>query len=212
MPSRNRVKVYGENVFYHIYNRGVNKMKIFYDDEDYGVFLNLLKRYLSIEPVKDKKGREYASLYNEIELLAFCLMPNHFHLLVFQHDTAAMTKLMRGVCVSYGTYFNKKYKRQGPVFQERYKANMIANEEYLEHISRYIHLNPIDIKDYKTTYLTYPYSSIGYYLGRQSSSWVRFKRIHSVANKDRYRAFLADYEDAHEMLKTIKDELATSKE
>lgn len=123
-----------------------------------------------------------------------------------------MTKLMRGVCVSYGAYFNKKYKRQGPVFQERYKASMIANEEYLEHISRYIHLNPVDIKDYKTTYLTYPYSSIWYYLGRQSSSWVRFERIHSVANKDRYRAFLADYEDAHEMLKTIKDELATSKE
>jgi putative transposase len=212
MPSRNRVKLYGEDMFYHVYNRGVNKMQIFYDEEDYGVFLNLLKRYLSKEPVKDKKGREYRSLYGELELLAFCLMPNHFHLLVFQHDAVAMTQLLRGVCVSYGTYFNKKYQRQGPVFQERYKASMIMHEGYLQHISRYIHLNPMDIQGYKANYLHYPYSSVGYYLGRQSGTWVRPGRIHSVADKEKYQAFLADYEDAHEMLNVIKGELATDEE
>src|ERR1043166_5683188 len=125
MASRNLEKIYLEESVYHIYNRGINKRRIFLEDVDYAVFLNLLKRYLDKEPTKDRKGREYEWLHNRIELLAFCLMPNHFHLLLYQKDPEAMTRLLRGVCTSYTGYFNKKYKRMGPLFQDRFKASLI---------------------------------------------------------------------------------------
>lgn len=108
MPSRNIVKLYDVNTYYHIYNRGIEKRKIFLDGEDYAVFLNLLKRYLDKEPVKDSKGREYFWLANDLQVVAFCLMPNHFHILLYQIEKDAMTKLLRAVCTSYTTYFNKK--------------------------------------------------------------------------------------------------------
>ena len=208
MPSRNRVKIYGEDVYYHIYNRGVNKARIYYDAEDYAVFLNLLRRYLDADPTKDKKGREYTSLYGQLELLAYCLMPNHFHMLIYQIDREAMTKLMRGVATSYSAYFNKKYHRKGPLFQERFKASMITSDGYLEHISRYIHLNPIDIRSPDSSYLDYAYSSIGFYLGKQAASWVRPERILSSKDRHKYRKFLQDYEDVHRSLDAIKRELA----
>ena len=206
MPSRNRVKIYAEEAYYHVYNRGVNGSNIFIDGKDYAVFLNLLKRYLAQKPSKDKKGREYLSLYGQIELLAFCLMPNHFHLLVYQDNRDAMTQLLRGVATSYSTYFNKKYDRFGPLFQERFKASMITNDAYLQHISRYIHLNPMDAQ--QGNYLEYPYSSIGYYVGRQSASWVVPARIYDDTERDQYVAFLQDYEDMHDLLKGIEHELA----
>ena len=80
MPSRNSRKEYVPETMYHVYNRGHNKDKIFLDDNDYAVFLNLLKRYLSKTVVTDEKGRPYEQLRDEVELVAFCLMPNHFHL------------------------------------------------------------------------------------------------------------------------------------
>lgn len=111
MPSRHIEKIYGEDCYYHIFNRGVNRRDIFKDKNDYAVFLNLIKRYLSPEPIKDKQGREYPSYNNQIKLLAYCLMPNHYHLLVLQSDKEAMTKLMKSVCTAYTMYFNKKYQK-----------------------------------------------------------------------------------------------------
>ena len=82
MPARNIVKQYDVDSYYHVYNRGVNKRKIFVDDEDYVVFLGLLKRYLGSGNEKDKYNRDYQSFYEELDLLAYCLMPNHFHSMV----------------------------------------------------------------------------------------------------------------------------------
>ena len=204
MPSRNRVKQYTENGFYHVYNRGVNKQIIFRESDDYHVFLNLFKRYLSTNPVVDKKGREYPWLKQEIELMAYCLMPNHFHLLLFQIDREAMTKLLRAVCTSYTGYFNKKYGRVGPLFQGVFKASLISSEAYLQHISRYIHLNPAD-------YLAWEYSSLRYYLGQKTADWLNPGLILEMFNDTSYLDFLADYGEHKKMLEEIKYELANSK-
>ncbi|OGL40319.1 hypothetical protein A3J32_02480 [Candidatus Saccharibacteria bacterium RIFCSPLOWO2_02_FULL_46_7] len=203
MPSRNRVKEYVPDSYYHIYNRGVNKRRIFIDDQDYAVFLNLLKRYLDSKPTKDKQGREYGWLYGHLELLAFCLVPNHFHLLIYQRDPTAMTHLLRGVGTSYSTYFNKKYKRVGPLFQERFKASRISKDEYLQHISRYIHLNP-------ENYRTWEFSSLPYYLGKKQSDWVRPKMILDLFESDEYENFVSDYLSYKRELDGIKHELANS--
>jgi putative transposase len=157
MPSRNLVKIYISDSYYHIYNRGANKQDIFLEPQDYAVFLNLLKRYLRRQPEKDNKGREYESFYDILELLAFCLMPNHFHLFVYQHRPDAITQLLRGVATSYTGYFNKKYKRTGPLFGDRFKASLINDDDYLLHITRYIHLNAANYKKYE-------WSSLPYYL------------------------------------------------
>lgn len=204
MPSKNRVKVYLENSYYHLYNRGVNKRVIFKDEEDYAVFLNLLKRHMAPESQKDKKGREYVNLYQDIELLAFCLMPNHFHLFIYQHTQSAIKDLMRLVLMSYTTYFNKKYRRIGPLFQDTYKASLITNDNYVLHISRYIHLNPRE-------YRSWPYSSLAYFIGAKTANWVRPSRVLDMfSGKDDYLKFVADYVDYKRELDTIKSKLANS--
>lgn len=204
MPSRNSRKIYLPDSYYHIYNRGVNKRRIFLDDEDYRVFLNLLKRYLSDKPEKDNKKREYPWLQPEINLLAYCLMPNHFHLLVYQITEHGFHKLLKNVCGSYTKYFNHKYQRVGPLFQDRYKASMIIKDDYLQHISRYIHLNP---REYKT----WQYSSLPYYIEKKKAEWIAPSRILELfTSRETYADFMADYEDYKRILKSVEEELANS--
>lgn len=201
MPSRNRLKFYASDAFYHVYNRGVEKRRIFQDEEDYAVYLNLFKRYLSNHPVFDRSGREYEHLKDRIELLCFCLMPNHYHLIIYVHDETAMTRLLQGVNTSYTAYFNKKYKRVGPLFQDRYKASNIFSDSYLLHISRYIHLNP-------ENWQKWPYSSLSFYLGNKKAEWLSPERILELFEGDDYQAFVSDYEANKRALEEIKSELA----
>jgi putative transposase len=202
VASRNSRKIYLQNTHYHLYNRGVNKRSLFLDDEDYLVFLNLFKRYLSRKPEVDYKNREYPWLYNDIELLAFCLMPNHFHLLVYQLEEDAIKRLVKNVCGTYTIYFNKKYRRIGPLFQDRFKASMILDEEYLYHISRYIHLNP-------KNYLEWPYSSMHFYTGQKKAEWLQPHRILELfKDPEDYLLFVKDYEDQKQILDEIKTSLA----
>lgn len=202
MPSRNTVKQYDVDAFYHVYNRGVNKRVIFKDSRDYAVFLSLLKRYLSKEIINDARGRPYVNLHEKLELLAFCLMPNHFHLLLYQRDMESITHLLHAVSSAYTVYFNRRYKRVGPLFQGIFKASKISTDDYVLHISRYIHLNP---KEYKA----WEFSSLSYYLGKKKSEWVRPERILDMFDSlKEYRAFLRDYEDQKRMMDELKYELA----
>lgn len=203
MPSRNILKSFAADNYYHIYNRGVAKQVIYHDEEDYTVFLSLLKRYLDIEPHKNRRGAVYEHMRDEVELLAYCLMPNHFHLLFYLKEEQAITRLMRAVCTTYTAYYNKKYSRVGTLFQGRYKASPITSDEYLQHISRYIHLNPKD-------YLEWPYSSLGAYMGRQQIDWLIPGKIQGLfdGGPTEYRTFLKDYEGHKAALEEIKHELA----
>lgn len=216
MPSRNAIKLYAPKRFYHIYNRGLNKSLIFNDDLDYRIFLDYLK--VALLPLSEIQKSELAvELMNrklrrhhypdEIELLAYCLMPNHFHLFVYQHTAHAIRDLMRSIMGGYVQYFNKRHKRIGPLFQGRYKASIITEEKYLWHVSRYIHLNPMDIGQ---DFHAYNYSSLAYYMGFKNSKWVKPKRILELHNNSQtnYQKFLLDYEDYHQTLNEIKKELA----
>lgn len=204
MPSKNSLKKDVEDSYYHIYSRGVNRSPIFLSHGDYVVFFGLLKRYLSVKPAKNENGVIYPHFYNEVELLAFCLMPTHFHLLIYQHDQMAMQNLMRALMTSYSMYFNKRYKRSGPLFEGRYRAVLINSEPYIFHISRYIHLNP-------DNWQTYPYSSLAYYRNELSAEWIKPDRIVSLfGSKDEYLDFVADYEDYEQQLISVKDNLAHS--
>lgn len=207
MPGRNIHKTYTDDTFYHVYNRGLNRMDIFKDDDDYRVFLNLLKRTLGVEVQVDLKKREYPNFHDKLELVTYCLMPNHFHLLIRTKDKPKLLpELMRSVMTAFVMYFNKKYKRKGVLFGERYRALPITEDAQLWHISRYIHLNPLDVDE---NYKKYPYSSIGYYIGRKSSDWIQPDEIKHMFReaKQGYLEFLEDYEDKKAELKEVKREL-----
>lgn len=204
MPSRNVLKVDVADSYYHIYARGASKKDIFLEDIDYVFFLSLLKRYLSHERITNSVGIPYEKLSDDIELLTYCLMSNHFHLLVYQIQEGAMQRLMRGVMTAYSRYFNSKYRRSGSLFESRYKASRIANDAYLMHISRYIHLNPKKWADY-------PYSSLRFYRPHQPLDWLSPEKILDMfPSSDAYYEFVADYEEAKEKLAFIKHELANN--
>ncbi|MFZ1301103.1 MAG: transposase [Candidatus Microsaccharimonas sp.] len=139
-------------------------------------------------------------------MLCYCLMPNHFHLLVYQVNDHAMQRLMRGVMTAYSRYFNKKYRRSGSLFESRYKASRISGDYYLMHITRYIHLNPSDWRHY-------PYSSLQYYLQTSDADWLQEGRILDLfSSREKYSEFVEDYESVKESLALIRDELASDEE
>lgn len=202
MPGKNLARQFVPESYYHIYNRGVNKRKIFLDAKDYSFFSGLFARHLSPKPQNDAKGREYLWLRNNITVAAYCWMPNHFHLLIYQNEERDMARLMMSVCTAYTMYFNKKYKRRGPLFENNYRASLISEDVYLQHISRYIHLNPAGYK-------TYRYSSYLDYIKEPSQKWISPGIILDLfRSKKEYRSFVADYKSARDELSVLKHELA----
>lgn len=215
MPAKNRIKPYVENGYYHVYNRGVEKRKIFLDDQDYRVFLHLLKTYLSppkknalhplaeVSKFKPVRVRPIPNFHEKITLLAYCLLPNHFHLLLHQQPREGMQKMMRSLCTTYAMYFNRKYERTGSLFQDIYKAAWVGEgdtgDAYLLQLSRYIHLNPrFELTGINP--VNWQYSSYQYYLGKKVAQWINpqpilnyFSRLapkSSDETTDRYQKFV----------------------
>ena len=152
MPCKYHIRTFVEGGYYHIFNRGVEKRPICRDAEDYNAFLYFLESAVSL-PDPNKRQRRM-NFYDYITMQAFCLMPNHFHFLLQQKRNITIDKFMQSFIVAYTMYFNKKYKRVGSIFQGTYKAKQVTEDEYLLHVSRYIHENPRDIGQDP---LTYPY-------------------------------------------------------
>lgn len=221
MAAKNSRKAYVEKGYYHIYNRGVEKRNIFLDPQDYGVFLAYLKEYLSPKDEnalfaklsdpnisaqeKDKtlKLLRLNNFYNEIFLLAFCLMPNHFHLLIKQSDALSIDKFMNSLALRYVIYFNRKYKRTGGLFQDVYKAVSVETDEQLLHLNRYIHQNPLGKNKLpqKSTLSDFLYQPSSYpeYLGQRKTDWIIKDEVLSYFSKNNpkfsYQAFVEQTED-----------------
>jgi putative transposase len=209
MPGKNALKIYIENGHYHIYNRGVEKREIFKDDQDYSVFLSYLKDYLSPkDPVTLSRKltnlhllpEERAAIssklrmnnfYREITLLSFCLMPNHFHLLLKQANADGIDKFLRSIGTRYSMYFNRKYDRIGPLYQGRYKAVIIESNPLLLYVSRYIHKQALDLKSPQP-------SSYPEFIGERNITWVQpgeildyFSRTYSIT----YQKYVMEKDD-----------------
>lgn len=208
MPAKNAIKQYLEGGVYHIYNRGINKADIFFGDNDYKVFLYFLKTYLLEIDLNNEKEIDYAyqkrNFSDSVELWAYCLMPNHFHFLIKQRTAKDISEFMRCLMTSYVLFINKKYDRQGPLFQGRYKAILVDEDRYLLHLSRYIHANPLDLKiDEKfltlNTLEKYSYSSYGEYVGKRGTKWIKPSSIlemlgHVDKNSLLYENFMKSYD------------------
>jgi putative transposase len=211
MPARNASKIYLEDGYYHISNRGVDKQRIFLDSQDYAVFSGYLKDYLSprdekalLKVVSDpqisaqEKNRLTRNMClnnfsSEITLMAYCLMPNHFHLFVKQNSSDAIKRLMLSLGTRYTMYFNRKHQRVGTLYQGVYKAALIDDEAHYLHISRYIHQQAI--KQGAEEKQEFP-SSYPEYLGLRKTEWVHPEEILSFFSdnlpKSSYRAFVTE--------------------
>lgn len=217
MPTRITPLV--NDQYYHIYNRGVASSPTFSFKKDYERFLLCLSYYrfdnlpsrLSRLLQLDKDEREKIVLglkktdHKIVDLIAFCLMPNHFHLLLKQVKDGGVSRFMKQITDSYTRYFNTKYQRVGPLFQGVFKAVRIETDEQLLHVSRYIHLNPLVsmvVRD--EHFLNYRWSSLRSYLNKNSDE-VNPNSIltHFKSNKD-YLKFVMDQADYGKELERIK--------
>lgn len=191
MPAKNSRKTYVENGYYHIYNRGVEKRVIFLDKQDYSVFLSYLKSYLlpknekelyerladpnisSSERGKVLKLLKLNNFHKEITLLAYCLMPNHFHFFVRQKSIGTIDVFMNSLATRYTMYFNHKYKRVGHLYQGVYKAVLVKSDKQFIHLSRYIHKQALPNQP----------SSYSDYTLRSKTEWVHPEEVLAYFSK-----------------------------
>ena len=206
MPGKNVLKDYRPNTYYHLYNRGVDKQKIFRDEKDFKKFLGYLKLYLTPINLQGSSLQAPVRLknyYGKVRLHAYCLIPNHYHFLLYQVDIDGINHFMRSLATKCSLYFNKKYKRVGPLYENIFKAVEIKTETQLTYISKYIHRNPVDILTTRMFLEDYKYSSYSNYLGRFSQSWVETSEILSYFKKQSYQNFVEEQEERDVV--TIKD-------
>ena len=185
LPTKNLHRIDEESIYAHVYNKGVEKRIIFNDEEDYKVFIGFLKDYLTAPKSPDSIKKTFKvhnrifrgtphqpkNYLNQVELIAYCLMPDHFHLLLHQVTKNSLEKFIRSLCTRYSMYFNKKYKRSGALFEGPYKSVQVKGELQLIHLSRFFHH-------------TGGYCSYQEYLGKRVTPWIKPQVILSQFNRE----------------------------
>lgn len=213
MPCR--LETLTNNEYYHVYNCGVEKRKIFNESNDFNHFLECIFFYQNTNPLTKFSQRHFTrrecKIENKIkylgEIIVYCLMSNHFHLIIKQLKENGISTIMRKFSNSYSKYFNAKYSRIGPLFQGSFKVKRIMTNEQLLHLSRYIHLNPYVSKVVEDP-LDYIWSSLKDYLSRSKHSLINKTIITSqFSTPTDYKKFVLDYSDYALSLEQIKHEI-----
>lgn len=201
---------------YHVFNRGVAKGDIFKDENDYASFLERIRLILGFKnpiihrvynssfrprPIKIKPFPE-----NSFEIISFCFMPNHFHLIIRQNGKTSISKFISKLCTSYSMYFNKKYERTGGLFQDIFKAVNVPKNNYLLWLSAYIHQNPavaglvFDLKRWK-------WSSYNEYMNPEGENQICNKSLILEQFKDGEEGYLKFIDTSFKAIKQKKFEL-----
>lgn len=179
-----RIHSFAPGEYYHIYSRGVDKRHIFLDENDRQRFIKLLfwgngKAFLSSHNHRDLSlseciKRAPTKREPDVFIGAYCLMPNHFHLLIKERDPAGVSRFMRKILTGYSMYFNIKHERTGQLFESSFKTQHVIDDIHLKHLFTYIHLNPkkillphgnFDEEILLEKLASYPYSSFNDYMG-----------------------------------------------
>ncbi|HVZ11767.1 MAG TPA: transposase [Patescibacteria group bacterium] len=207
MPTRIVPLVNGE--YYHVFNRGVARMPIFLTNRDYERFKNTFTYYkyphkFAKFSVSFSKDELIKSSENIIEIVSYCLMPNHFHFLLKQTKDNGIMNFIRMTTISYAKYFNIKRKRKGPLFEGQFKVVHVESNEQLLHLSRYIHLNPI-VSHVINDLDLFKWSSYLEYLQKTSevicANEIILDQFKSI---DSYEKFVLDHKEYGEKLENIK--------
>jgi putative transposase len=206
---------------YHIFNRGSNKQIIFLDDTDRTRFLFLIL-YFQSPTILQNIGRSVRhfvkhSVFNInkdvereivderfVEVLGFCLMPNHFHLIVKEAKEGGISRYMQRLLNAYTKYFNTKYKKSGHLFQGPYRAVHVRDDRQLIHLSAYIHRNPRELKGWTGKEEKYRWSSYQDFISENRWGGLLMPELISeqFKSKDEYKKFVKT-----SLAKIFKEEL-----
>jgi putative transposase len=165
--------------YYHLYNRGNNRQEIFLERKNYSLFILLIRQHL---------------IKNKVDIIAYCLMPNHYHLLVYLNDEN-LSQIMQSFSLAYTKSINQHFKRVGSLFQGRFQAKHVDTDEYLLHLSRYIHLNPV-----KANLVKHPqewdFSSYSGYIGLQDNNLIKPEKVvEYFSSPNAYQQFVESFQD-----------------
>jgi len=218
MPDVRKI-IFGNEEIYHVFNRGIDRRPTFTTKRDYYRALETLEYYrfanhtmrfsyyqsLPFQERSEIKEQLYQGNEARVNILAYCLMPNHFHLLLQQKKEFGISRFMADFTNSYTKYFNAKHERVGPLFQGLFKAVHIESDEQLMHIVRYIHLNPVVSYICSLENLeNFPYSSYREYLSSNLHPFVSPISLDFFKSIDQFKEFTSDQIDYGRQLEKIK--------
>jgi len=203
--------------FYHIYNRGTDKRVIFTDINDHNRFVLLLRLCNSATQVdishKLREGLSFTELMSIdvserlVDIGAYCLMPNHFHLIMRENQESGISRFMKKLLTAYSMYFNKKHKRTGGLFEGPFRATHADTDEYLKYLFAYIHLNPVKMIDpeWKENGIADRMKAKEYLAGYGFSSYLDYmsdkKREEGVIlNKQAFPEYFSDFREFDEFI------------
>ena len=206
-----KIQLFSGGVF-HVYTRSIGELKVFNNPQDFIRMRKILhyykkEKFISYSHFLELTPQFQEKIINEdspqyVEIISYCLMPTHLHLILYQSQEPGISKYMEKVLKSYALYFNKKNRRKGPVWAGRFSNVLVENDEQLLHLTRYIHLNPV------TAYLVekpedWEFSSYQEYIGKEKEklcSWENFIEI----NPEWYVKFVEERKDYQRELEKIK--------
>lgn len=143
-----RKQSFASGEYYHLYNRGTEKRKIFLNKKDYDYFLFLMYICNTRKSIKLRDvGENFEREETIVDIGAYCLMPNHFHILIREKIEGGISKYMLKLMTGYSMYFNKRYERTGKLYEGVFKSSLLDKDTYLKYIYSYIHLNPAKLQD-----------------------------------------------------------------
>ncbi len=211
--------------FYHMYNKSMDAFSPFSNSAYSQHFMNLVWYYRSSrckvsyscynnapEELKDRFRKDIVnSEYFQVEILAYCIMPTHYHFLLRQNSKWGILKFMNNVSNAFTRFYNLLNDRKGPIFIPRYKSRIIHTEEQLIHVSRYIHLNPYSSEIVKSfdNLFRYRFSSIMEYLYQATlvNTLIILNTGYFLNNRNKYKSFItnrAEYQKSLEVIKHVK--------
>ncbi|MBI2196671.1 transposase [Candidatus Daviesbacteria bacterium] len=214
-----RKLVFREGEIYHIFNRGIERRTTFTEKREFERMQKLVKFYRHkdipvrfsqvIQQPEEIREKLLAALYKSeraVDILSYCLMPNHFHFMLKQNTDKGISSFISNITNAYTKYFNTKYERTGPLFEGVFKAVHIESDEQLVHVSRYIHLNPVAsgvIPDDKLE--SYQWSSYPEYLSLSNLEISQTDLILSMFKTIKaYQEFVNNQIDYGKQLEAIK--------
>lgn len=202
-----------ETKVYHVITRSIAGFKIFLNAQDYQRMLEILKYYQYNPKIKysyyislDNKGKVYYDQLKDreplVEIIAYCLMPTHVHLVLEEVSERGISEYMRKVLDSYTRYFNRKINRKGPLWEGKFKRINVETNEQLLHLTRYVHLNP-STAGFVNKPEEWEYSSYREYIGLDNYKICSKEKFFSFSNKE-YKEFVEDRIDYQRSLALIK--------
>lgn len=202
--------------YYHIFNRSIAKFQIFNETDNCERFLRILDLYRYVDfthkysnflnlslPLQqiiiEKIRKEDKKL---VKMIAYCIMPTHFHLILYQNENNGISKFMAKVLNSYSRYFNLRYKRKGPLWEGHFRNVLVDKDEQLLHLTRYIHLNPVSANLIHKPE-EWLHSSYSEYIDSIDSGLCELSDLIELSPK-KYQKFVNDRTDYQKELSKIK--------